>query len=101
MLRIHITKVTLEKGLQEWSRMILSRNYNKNVVKNTVEKVKEMERAPALNKAAKNTNKRVVLALKYHPKLPSVTQIIRKYRRNLTNDHKMLILFPSPHPTPW
>jgi hypothetical protein len=95
ILRICSTAVALDKHLHELGQMLLSRSYKK-VVKNAIDKVKLINRSLELTKVAKSTNKSVILALKYHPKLCSVTQIIRKHWRTLTKDFKVLKIFPSP-----
>jgi hypothetical protein len=63
ILRICSTKAALDERLTEVSRMLLSRNYNKNVVKNALSKVRDMDRTIALEKVKKAPNKRIVLAL--------------------------------------
>jgi hypothetical protein len=55
-----------------------------------------MDRNTALTKVTKNLKKRLVLAFTYHPKLPSMTQIIIKHLRTFTTDQKMLKIFPEP-----
>jgi hypothetical protein len=96
ILRICSTKATLEKRLKELGNMLLSRNYNKNVIKNAISRVESMDRSVSLNKVTKNKNERIVLALTYNPKLPSVPQILKKHWRTLTKDKKMLQIFPQP-----
>jgi hypothetical protein len=44
----------------------------------------------------KKTTNRIVLALTYNPKLPSVPQIIKKHWRTLVKDQRMLKPFPAP-----
>jgi hypothetical protein len=76
--------------------MLVSRSYNRNIVKNAILKVQSLDRANALAKVIRKLNKRVVLALTYSPKLPSVPQIIKKHWRTLTKDQKMNKIFPLP-----
>jgi hypothetical protein len=79
--------------------MLISRNYNKNVVKNAISRVKELERSLALIKVTRPPNKRTVFALTYNPKLPSVPKIIKntgKHWKTLVKDQKMNKIFPLP-----
>jgi hypothetical protein len=62
--------------------MLLSRNYNKNVVRNAISRVKALDRKTHLQKVTKKTNDRIVLAITYNPKLPSVPQIVKKTLEN-------------------
>ena len=96
ILRICSTQETLEARLAELGAMLLSRSYNKNVVKNAITKVRGLDRTNALKKVIRAPNKRVVLALTYNPKLPSVPGIIKKHWRTLTKDQKMQKIFPLP-----
>jgi hypothetical protein len=89
ILRICSNREALDKRLTELSVMLLSRNYNKNVVKNAISKVRELDRSTALEKVTRPPNKRTVLALTYNPKLPSVPTIIKKHWKTLTKDQKM------------
>jgi hypothetical protein len=96
ILRICSSRVTLEHRLTELSAMLISRNYNKNVVKNAISRVKELERNSALIKVIRPPNKRPVFALTYNPKLPSVPKIIKKHWKTLVKDQKMNKIFPLP-----
>jgi hypothetical protein len=49
ILRICSKKSDLEIRLQELSTMLISRNYNKNIVKNAIEHVKTLERKTHLD----------------------------------------------------
>jgi hypothetical protein len=96
ILRICSNTETLYKRLEELRQMLLSRKCNTKVINNAKEKVKNIDRKTALVKVTKTETKRVVLAMTYNPKLPSVTQIIRKHWRTLTKDQKMLKIYPEP-----
>jgi hypothetical protein len=76
--------------------MLLSRKYNKNVVKDALEKALQTERADALQKVTKKKTDRVILAVKYHPKLPSVSKIIVKHWKTMTRDLDAKDAFPKP-----
>jgi hypothetical protein len=89
ILRICSKTETLNKRLEELKQMLISRNYNKKIINNAIEKVKTLDRKTALLKVTKPTKKRVVLSIRYHPKLLSIRQIIQKHWRTLTKDQKM------------
>ncbi len=50
----------------------------------------------ALKKVNKKPNDRVICALTFNPKLPSVSNIIDKHWKTMTTDTKMLKMFPKP-----
>ena len=66
--------------------MLMSRKYNKNIVKAAIEKAKEIPRSVALNKVTKSRNERPVLAITYNPKLPSVSKIVQKHWKTMVKD---------------
>jgi hypothetical protein len=76
--------------------MLISRKYNKNIVKDSIERASKLERAEIINKVVKTPSDRVVLAVTYHPKLPSISNIIKKHWRTLTRDQKAKEMFPLP-----
>jgi desmoglein 4 len=96
LVRICSEKVTLDKRLVELENMLLSRKYNKNVVKNALNKAREIKREDALEKVKKKKNDRVILAVQYHPKLPSISKIIVKHWRTMTRDIEAKDTFPKP-----
>jgi SspJ family small acid-soluble spore protein len=63
LVRICSEKVTLDKRLIELEKMLLTRKYNKNVVKNALNKARETQRDDALQKAIKKKNDRVLYSL--------------------------------------
>ena len=76
--------------------MLVSRNYNKNIVKAAITKAKLIPRIEALKRVTKKENNRVVFAITFNPRLPSVSGIIVKHWRTMTKDKKMLEMFPKP-----
>ena len=76
--------------------MLLSRGYNKNIIKNAIENVSKLDRLEILKKVTKKKTDRVVLALTYHPKLPSISNIIKKHWRTMSKDPKAQEMFPQP-----
>jgi hypothetical protein len=84
----------LKKRLVELENMLLSRGYNKNMVKETTAKALSLDRTEVLKKVTKTKKERVVLAVTYHPKLPSASSIISKHWRTLSKDQKAKEIFP-------
>jgi hypothetical protein len=66
--------------------MLLSRKYNKNVIKAALEKAKNKDRKEALKRVEKKKNERVFFALTYHPQLPSITKIIKTHWKTMVRD---------------
>ena len=66
--------------------MLISRQYNKNIVKEAIEKVSKLDRLEVIKKVERKSTDRVVLAVTYHPKLPSLSKIIKKHWRTLIKD---------------
>ena len=59
-------------------------------------KALQIERQDALKKVAKKENDRVILSIKYHPKLPSVSKILVKHWKTMTRDLELKDTFPKP-----
>ena len=76
--------------------MLLSRRYNKNIIENAIEKITKLVRLEILKRTNKPKTDRVVLALTYHPKLPSISNIVKKHWRTLIRDPKAREMFPQP-----
>ena len=49
--------------------MLLSGSYNKNVVKSAIERASVLDRNEVLKKVIKTESKRVIMVLRYHPKM--------------------------------
>ena len=96
LVRICSDKSDLEKRLVELKDMLKSRNYNTNIVNAAISKAKNLERKEVLKKVVKQKNERPVLAITYHPKLPSVSAIIKKHYRTMTKDPNTKKVFPAP-----
>ena len=71
-------KSDIEKRLGELKEMLKSRNYNTNIINAAVTKAKNLERKEVLKRVIKRKNDQTVLAVTYHPKLPSISAIIKK-----------------------
>jgi hypothetical protein len=96
LVRIVSDKDKLKQRLIELKDMLLSRNYNKNIVNAAINRALQLDRTETLKKVAKKPNERVVLAVTYNPKLPSISSIVKKHWTTMTRDTKMLQTFPKP-----
>ena len=66
--------------LAELRAYLLARNYKTKTIDNAIEKVKSFTRTSTMKRKDKNTqNKRIPLVATYHPGLPNLHGIIRKY----------------------
>ena len=82
--------------MEELRHMLISRNYNRNIVNAAIIKAKSIPREIALQKVVKKPNERVIFVLTFNPRLPSISNIMVKHWRTLTKDKKMLEIFPQP-----
>jgi peptide-methionine (R)-S-oxide reductase len=96
LVRICSDKEDLQKRFKELEEMLISRNYNKNIIKNSIEKASQLDRSEIIKKVVKTPSDRVVLALTYHPKLPSVSNIIKKHWPTMSKDQNTKEMFPLP-----
>ena len=96
LIRICSIPEQLETRFGELEEMLLSRNYNRNVVRAAIVKAKEIPRLEALKKVERKANERVILTVRYHPKLPSVSKILAKHWRTMTKDYQTLKWCPEP-----
>jgi hypothetical protein len=96
LVRICSEKEDLKKRLDELKIMLLSRKYNKGIINTAIKKALELDRTEALKKVSKKPNERVICALTFNPKLPSVSNIIHKHWKTMTTDKNMLEVFPKP-----
>ena len=96
LVRICSEENTLKKRLNELKEMLLLRKYNRNVVNGAIEKILLLDRNQTLEKVPKKKNERVIISVKYHPKLPSVSKIIVKHWKTMTKDIEAKDAFPKP-----
>ena len=96
LLRICSDTKDLETRFKELEEMLLSRNYNKNIIKNAIKNVAKLDRTEILKRANKPKTDRIVLAVTYHPKLPSISNIIKKHWQTMTKDPVAKEIFPKP-----
>jgi hypothetical protein len=95
LVRICSSRDKLKKRLEELKVMLLSRKYNKGVINAAIKRALEVDRKEALIKVTKKPNDRVICALTFNPKLPSVSHILQKHWKTMSTDSKMLKIFPK------
>ena len=97
LVRIVSDPATLDKRLAELKGLLLSREYRPRVIDAAIEKARAIPRHTALKKVVKTKNsKRVVFAITYDPRLPSISKIFRKHHAVLKEDPAMATIFPEP-----
>ena len=86
--------------LNELKQLLLDRDYPERLVDSALDKARKVPRDAALKRVIKKKQKnkqRPVFALKYDPRLPSITNIQTKYWRSMTfQDKYMEEVFPQP-----
>ena len=75
--------------------MLLSREYNRNVVEGAIVKASKIDRLKALEKVEKVKKDRPVLAITFYPMLLSITSIATKHWKTMATDSLALKLFPQ------
>ena len=96
LVRICSDNVILKKRLSELSDMFLSRNYNKKVVEAAIKKASKVDRLVALEKVVKIKTDRVILAVKYHPCLTSISTTVKTNWNTMIEDPVMKKIFSKP-----
>jgi hypothetical protein len=86
----------LEEKIRWAKTNVIKKKLQQNVVQAVIDKASNLNRLDILKKADKAKTNRVVLALTYHPKLPSVSNIIKKHWRTLSKDPIAKEIFPQP-----
>ena len=86
------------KRLKELKVLLIERGYREQVIDRAIERAIKIPRKQALlKKNKKERPKRPVLALKYDPRLPSVTGIVnRHWRTMISQDQHLKEVFTSP-----
>ena len=96
LVRICSSTEALNKRFNELESMLLSRNYNRNVVRSAIERASKLDRLEVLKRVIKTESKRVIMVLRYNPKLISVSTVIKKHWSSMTKDPILKKIFPEP-----
>ena len=77
--------------LSELKEMLISRDYKKNLINSAIEKALKIPRSEAIKKVIRDSKgDRVVFSIRYDPRLPSITKIVRKHHRTMIEDDPRL-----------
>ena len=96
LLQICSKPENLNTRLEELKQFLLSREYRKKSIEDAISKIMNMNRLDALKKMPKKENKRPIFVLTYNPALPSVSSILKKHWRVMTQDPYLKEVFPEP-----
>ena len=88
LVRIVSNKDRLVTRMEELEAMLVSRQY-KNIIKAAIAKALAIPRLEALKKVVKTKLTRVMFAVTFNPKLPSISNIIGKHWRTMILDTKL------------
>ena len=96
LVRICSERRDLMVRFDELRDMLLSRGYNKNIIKAAINKASKIVRKEALKRVEKVKTERSVFAITYNPMLPSVTRVVGKHWNFMTKNKHIKEIFPSP-----
>ena len=96
LVRIVSNRKQLVIRMSELKQMLVSRCYNKNIIDAAIKRALDIPREQALLKVVKPKVDRVMFAVTYNPKLPSISKIIVKHWRTMVRDKKLSNTFKEP-----
>ena len=96
LVRIVSEKSTLTNRFQELRTMLISRDYNINIVNAAIERASKLDRNEVLKKVIKLKTDRAVFAITYNPRLPSITKTVTKHWHTMTKNKHIKEIFPQP-----
>ena len=98
IVRICTDPATRDQRLQELKDLLLSRGYKTGVVDGALKEARKIPRQEALQKVQnQNKKKRPIFVVQYDPRMPSITDIVRKHWRSMVaTDPNMKETFPEP-----
>ena len=94
IVRIWSLQSDRDKRLTELRNMLIERDYKPGIIDAAIEKARSIDRKDALKKVENNnTNKRPVFIITYDPRLPSITEIVKKHWRSMVKDPYLADVF--------
>ena len=98
IVRICSEPESRDRRLMELRDMLLSRDYNGRLVDCAIERAKAIPRERALERVVKEKVKkrRPVFSVEYHPALPSLSKILKKHWRVMSEDPYLAEVYPLP-----
>ena len=86
-----------EKHFGKLKEMLLARDYKSKLIDAAIEKARNIPRAEALKKVVREKNQnRPVFVVTFDPRLPSMTQTVRRHYRTMVQDPYLKEVFPEP-----
>ena len=97
IVRICVLPTDREKRFAELKQMLLDRDYKSKSIDAAIEKARSVNREDALKKVVTTkSDDRVVFVTHFDPRLPSITNIVRKHYRSMVSQNMYLSqVFPS------
>ena len=77
-------------------KLLMEREYRERCIDDAIGRVLKISRREALKKVEKRKNERPVFVVTYNPSLPSVSNILNKHWRVMSNDPYLKKVFPLP-----
>jgi hypothetical protein len=96
LVRICSEKNTLIQRLDELKQLLLSRNYNLQIINGAIAKALNIDRNAALEKKVKVSTKRIPFVITFHPALPSISTILKQGWKIMVKDERLKKIFPEP-----
>ena len=95
--RICSTEESFEKRLEELKTDLLSRNYHLKFINEAFARAHAIKRVDALKKVEPKVTDREIFSVTYHPHLPSVSKVLRKYWEVMcSQSNRLRRIFPQP-----
>lgn len=85
ILRICTYRESFKNHLEALRQNLIVREYHPKIIEEAFQKICQIPREEALKKVKRTENNRQVLAVHYHPGLPSVTKTVRKHHKVMVN----------------
>ena len=79
-----------EIRLSELRNDLISRQYHVKIIDDAFQRVRKISRKEALKKAVKTPNSREILAITFHPSLPSINKIVKKHWEVMVDSNQNL-----------
>ena len=96
-MRLCSIDANLKIRLLELKADLISRGYNAKIIDDALTRVQTIPREEALKKVEKKVSDREVLAVTFHPSLPSISRIVKKHWKVMCEmSPKLAKIFPVP-----
>ena len=99
IVRTCTNPIIRDKRLYELKSLLSSRDYPVRLIDSALAKARAVPREKALRRVIRkkqSDKKRPIFAVRFDPRLPSITNMQAKHWRSMTNDQYMAEVFPQP-----